>query len=94
MEIINLCEASFVPGFHKHWLHFFYSFSKIMLLLNRQRTYQRQPCESKQTPEVPTRKEMLRSGHHRLPQHSPFLSCQAEEMEAEKCNPSNTSSDS
>lgn len=35
MQITNLCKASFMLGFHKYWLHFLYSFSKIMLLLNR-----------------------------------------------------------
>lgn len=33
--------------------------------------------------EVPTRTETLRSGEHRLPQHSLILSCQTEETEAE-----------
>lgn len=57
MQIINLRKASFVPRFHKHWLHFFYSFSKIMLLLKdnehirnghvKVSTYQKGPQERK-----------------------------------------------
>lgn len=94
MQIINLRKASFVPRFHKHWLHFFYSFSKIMLLLKdnehirnghvKVSTYQKGPQERK-----------CSSGHHRLPWHSLFLSCQTEEeVEAETYNPNNTNSDS
>lgn len=41
MQIINLWKASFVPGFHKHRLHLFYSFGKIVLLLNREGTGQK-----------------------------------------------------
>lgn len=47
MQIINLCKASFVLGFHKHRLHFFYSFSKIMLLFKRSQTTQKWPGGSK-----------------------------------------------
>lgn len=81
MQITNLWKASFVPGFHKHRLHLFYSFGKIMLLLEREGAGQK--CQV--------------NSHHKnrntqmittLPQQSLFLSCQTQqEMEAETWNP-------